>query len=838
MTNNLPTHSCLRLPERNTARRKPTISPARQFRAMINPLATLRQHVHRLPFLLLLATLAAILLKHIDQATSCQTLLDTGRWSIDHPGLNSRRQWHTYEVLLHAYDGPAIKQCLQNQTLHFAGDSTIRQIFWAVAEKLNGDGMSVTSQHTGKHQDLTYTEADATLSFCWDPYLKRAETLAKISTSGQDSVSAGILLSTGLWQTRFSGGDFLEEVRSTIKNITDTFLLRNNSRTAHSYCYSGKCSPTILIPPPYLDYGLLDPNRAKTLTESASKNLSHTIKETTRYTSLEVAWSTQQLTFDTSSALDNTGLHVTNATAALQADVLLNRICNNRVLHGNEAIAHACVDASKVHHRNWLISICLCFAACVVFLNLACHGWKTRSSSLQATMILLAIVSYCRLTDRTLLFGKSDKVVSLSMFVISVCALLSICLCSARLVCKSVSTELPSSNMQGTSESSRQDFLSRSQTEEWKGWMQIVILLYHYFGMSKVLWIYQLVRVLVACYLFLTGYGHATHLQKSRECTIRRLATVLVRLNILPIALAYLMNNSYDFYYFPGLASLWVLITYATFWNYAKTELSHFQCLMRIATSFGVVKLLLSGEHIIVLLTQMLQAGYGPRINPKEFIFRVSLDVYAPYFGMLVSVLVNQSDVMSKYVVQLRSGQTGYVQQSLHVVVALVLLGSYLAKAGCFPDKYSYNRWHSMLSLLPISAYILLRNANGRLRSYEVPIFRWIGTISLELFVLQYHLWLAADTKGILRLGLLDTPLLAAGKTVVGSWTFWGETTVVTIVFVWLSDCCSQATSTIVRTFVNVEDSSKGDRQPRVVFARVSVLVGVLWLVNFADRAG
>ena len=65
-------------------------------------------------------------------------------------------------------------------------------------------------------------------------------------------------------------------------------------------------------------------------------------------------------------------------------------------------------------------------------------------------------------------------------------------------------------------------------------------------------------------------------------------------------------------------------------------------------------------------------------------------------------------------------------------------------------DKFQYNLYHPLISFLPIGAFVVLRNANDVLRSASSTVFAFVGRCSLETFIIQYHLWLAGDTKGVL----------------------------------------------------------------------------------------
>lgn len=61
--------------------------------------------------------------------------------------------------------------------------------------------------------------------------------------------------------------------------------------------------------------------------------------------------------------------------------------------------------------------------------------------------------------------------------------------------------------------------LNRPQTEEWKGWMQVLFLLYHYFEARE---LYNAIRIFIAGYVWMTGYGNFSYYYRTGDFSIGR----------------------------------------------------------------------------------------------------------------------------------------------------------------------------------------------------------------------------------------------------------------------------------------------------------------------------
>jgi len=716
--------------------------------------------------------------------------------------------------MLYPYKPNGLQQCLSERSLVFLGDSTARDLFWAVSHNLDHARALDLHSRSGKHQNITFDTEKATVGFIWDPFLNATGILEQYTVP--DSPKEGMLptifvVGAGLWHIKHLGTKYQGEPIDFLQPYSD---------------FPSVSSHVLLLPISVSQSKRLTLNPSEQLHSESYGHWSHLPTKILSSKNASINFTIFQSYLDmiegATTSFETDGIHVSHTITPSIAGVLLNSICNPLGhIPKDQSTAYCCVPRSGTNIvQKLLLILALIFVLYRLFKYVKHRRYKHFSSdgspnynkhlcvAESVTRILIAL-SYCFVADRSVLFEKSSKLVDPTSFTILSCFMILVGLMSSTSVAAPIKAIADIASFNPRSRHS----LSRSQTEEWKGWMQITILLYHYFGMSKVIWAYQLARVLVASYLFMTGYGHTMYFLRTGDFSSRRIALVLFRTNILSIMLSFTMGTQFDLYYFPMLSSLWFLIIYITMIPLSKSRLTTHELLFRIVLSTLTVRSSLAASSIIEsLLESLANPGLGLVIfDGKEFMFRFRLDAYIVYIGMLAGIYCSRECVDDGTSTKMSSRTTFDLfrclrwSRRLAVPGSLCLLFSYVSFCWFFADKYAYNSWHPITSPFVVVAYAILRNSSERLsRSYS-PLLAWFGRCSLETFVLQYHIWLASNSHGLLRFRMFDILLSWAGIK-PGIWTDVTEFSMLSAIFLYISSTVSSALPILTAKFLDEQE--------------------------------
>jgi len=716
--------------------------------------------------------------------------------------------------MMHKYREEDLATCLKDRRLVFVGDSAIRHTFWATAKKLG-----FQEQVEDRHANFVFRHRGVTIEFIWDPYLnssglQRESMATSLSTEDDRFVDspAILLIGGGLWHARYLEEQYMPQFGDSVQallqraNQTHKRLLEKSGSRSDRFAFN---SDSLMIFAPILDpvYKLLTPSRAKTITPERIHSMNLYLQHASIEHPLPVAWSYISMTTNQEKAYQSDGLHVIQEVATRMADVLLNVRCN-AVLRRAQTKAYPMdkTCCSSYESTNWTQATLLRFSMWLMpFLVIVTGHDSKRLSFLPSWKITRAIMTlgmaicYCYYADRTQLFEKAQKQYETVNFVV---------LCSVCILLGLLSIRRSSTMMRDTAESKTfriidEAFLSRHQTEEWKGWMQCAILIYHYTGASKILWIYEIIRLLVASYLFLSGFGHTIFFYKKADYSLRRCATVLIRLNMLSCILPYVMNTEYIFYYFAPLISFWYMVIYFTMAiGHSRNDSLTF-LLGKIAASATLVTALIRIRRVFEILFYLFEKSCNIRWDVKEWRFRLQLDSYIVYVGMLCAILfIRVSEALRSNAPENTSFDR-MVRRYFHRArlasgtIGIMIFPTFFILASKAASKPGYNSWVPYISAFPIFAFIVLRNFSHHGRNFHSSVFAWIGRHSLETFTLQFHIWLAADTKGLLALGVVGRATRGAGDGKLF------DMAIFTIIFLWVCWHVASATQTLTSWLVD-----------------------------------
>ena len=286
-------------------------------------------------------------------------------------------------------------------------------------------------------------------------------------------------------------------------------------------------------------------------------------------------------------------------------------------------------------------------------------------------------------------------------------------------------------------------------------------LQYHYYRNRT---IYNEIRVLVSAYVWMTGFGNFLYFDKKQDFSLERGVSMWVRINYFPLMLSLFLSVKLELYYVVPLHTVGFFMTMATCYGAKVLREKYPQKLNQEKSNMAAIGICLL-VHVLFFETSMkgLLAWFSP-----EYEFRFRTDKYSAWFGMLCGFLwarckaymqwcygedgnSSATEVSSGDAEQDKKSQNPKKQQAMYIQRgggAALLLVWYFA-FGTESDKHKYNPMHPFIFWMPIAGWLMLRNSSKRLTEMHSTVLEFMGRITLETYVLQFHVFMCKNVQHI-----------------------------------------------------------------------------------------
>mmetsp|Transcript_45076 Transcript_45076/g.109656 ORF Transcript_45076/g.109656 Transcript_45076/m.109656 type:complete len:1092 (+) Transcript_45076:338-3613(+) len=296
------------------------------------------------------------------------------------------------------------------------------------------------------------------------------------------------------------------------------------------------------------------------------------------------------------------------------------------------------------------------------------------------------------------------------------------------------------------------EVLNRDQTEEWKGWMQFMFLLYHYYHAEPV---YNSIRIMITCYVWMTGFGNFSFFYLKADYGAVRVLQMLWRLNFLVLFLCLTQGTTYILYYICLLHTYYFFMVYITMRIGCHRNYTKWWIRIKMAVLAVVIFLVWDCDFGFFKMMHYPFLGESPIMGANagamwEWYFRSTLDHWSTYLGMIfalnfpiTSLWYRKLEAQSMVRQVLAKGAVGV---GLFAIFFWWVTGPFML------GKFDYNQTNSYYGFIPLITYIYFRNLTPFLRNHTMELLHQIGKTTLETYLMQHHIWLTSDAKSLLTL--------------------------------------------------------------------------------------
>uniref|UniRef100_W8BGX7 CAS1 domain-containing protein 1 n=1 Tax=Ceratitis capitata TaxID=7213 RepID=W8BGX7_CERCA len=706
---------------------------------------------------------------------SCQWLLSKGRFKGDN-------EWQPYGCMMHKYTQTDTRRCLRylafwgnRNYFVFVGDESIRALYQSFINHLHpsdDDNVSTTLLGVPKNGDFEERQLNMHARYIYanqvDPPL--LDTLNKLD----DVKELPVILILGFTYRNFLAGNVTDELVKQFTNNLTRLVVPFDELVSHKTKVLWKLQD-------HINEEKVEESPWKAVLNDDINRLNAAALSVFRYSDVIVWKSAWQIAYGlVDSAME--GFRLSDLGLRHEVQILINMYCNDYMNYNDGTCCASAEPYTNLQIVSFaILGVCLTLVAVMLLRRWCLHlrghtfytplvqpssyqnlhtanatasGILTNGSTSFAFSIMdfftpLAmlglIMSYFYLCDRTNFFMKENKYYSEFSFWIPVGYVFAL-------------------GIFFTEESRFTKVLNRDQTDELKGWIMLVVLIYYMTGAHRVLPIHMHIKLLISSYLFITGYTHFSYMwQTGGNSAFVRFFQVMFRLNFVTVILCFCMNRPYQFYYFVPLLSFWLCVIYFVLslpprisaQSVDSHPLHYLYLVAKFIGCFSVITILFMSEVFFerIFLTRPWKALFVSTDDDiHEWWYQWKLDRYTVTFGMIFAACFHTAQ---KYSIFDDNNHGNLFARRTSITVTLLALLSvclYTTFSFLCRNEQECEEIHSYIVFIPIVGYIVLRNISGILRTRYSAFFAWFGRISLELFICQYHIWLAADRHGVLVL--------------------------------------------------------------------------------------